>query len=444
MAFQLPNPGDVQGQAQSGMNLINQIQQGDSTALMQAGITLGGSVLGKGAAVLTDVLGGAMEGFAIDGPVGAAVGAVVGFVEAAGGLISGGSDQVVKFYGLSDATQTITRAVLGMANQQTAVLSGNPQGWAMADYCAITYPPNTSTRPEKFMSLMKSAAGFVASNGFFDVVGYGQYPKSTNNGPTSVANALCSGGKAGSYGAPCNDTTGAQFLKNQVALCTPVWFDWSQQTQIGDCTADLYFGSGGAGGDVATLESRWIQSTFAQGGLTQTEIVQRALARLPDPLYWSADLYGCAISSGTFGTGFATYYYNLDLLNAMATVLMMRSMGASTQAVVSELLIQSAIINQNGAKDPGGNPLPGNPSANHAGFYSLLNDHIAMAQAENAAIAAAASAELSTAGMVGAVAAGATAAILVGILGYSAYTKTSPMTVTREAVTRIQRLRRFA
>jgi hypothetical protein len=449
MAFQLPSPGDVQAQAQSGMNLINQIQQGQVGSLLDAGIALGANAVGgPGAAVLMDVVGGALSGFAMAGPMGAAVGAVEGFAEAVISLFQGGPDQVTGFIGLSAATQTITKSVVGLAGQHPAILTGNPQGWAMADWAATAHPPKSSKNASKFFSLMKSTAKYVASQGFLGSSIPGEIaPTSTNGGPTSIANALCSGGTAsgnaaagGGYHVSCNDFTAAQFLGNQVSLCTPIWFDWSQQSQIADCTADLYFGSGGAGGDASTLESRWIQSTFAQGGLTQAEIVAQAMSKLPDPLYWAADLYGCAMSSNG---GFATVYYNLDGLNAMATILMMRSAGASTQAIVSELLIQSAILQQNGNKAPGGTPLSGNMAENHAVFYSLLDDHIRMAQAENAAIAAAAGAQLSTAGKVGAVLAGATGALLVGILGYSAYTKTSPMVVTREAVARTERLRRF-
>jgi hypothetical protein len=449
MAFQLPSPGDVQGQAQSGMNLINQIQQGQIGSLLDAGIATGASAIGgPGAAVLMDIVGGALSGFAMAGPMGAAAGAVEGFAEAVISLFQGGPDEVTGFVGLSAATQTITKSVLGLLGQHQAILSGNPQGWAMSDWAATVFPPNSSPNASKFMSLMKTTAKYVASQGFLGVGMPGEVPPtSTNGGPTSIANALCSGGSAsgsvaagGGYSVPCNSFSAQGFLNDQQPLCTPVWFDWSQQGQIADCSSDLYFGSGGAGGDPSTLYNRWVESTYAQNGLTQAQIVARAMQQLPDPLYWSVDLYGCAVSSNG---GYATTYYNLDGLNAMATILMMRSSGASTQAIVSELLIQSAILQQTGNKVPGGASLPGSANDNHCVFYSLLDDHIRMAQAENAAAVSAAGAQLSVAGKVGAVALGATGTILAGILAYSVYSKTSPVTVTRETVARVERLRRF-
>ena len=434
MGFQLPNPGDIQGQAQQGLTLINQIQSGNTSALLQAGVSLLGAIPGSGGAILQDAIGGAFSGFAMGGPCGAVIGGIVGLAEGVESVIAG-ADAVTSVLGVSKATQIIGARVASLSNKNVAVLSGNPQGWAMADWVSFAHPPNTSGNAAGFMTLMKNVAGYYVS--VVDPVGPAAFEpymfQDGDGNPNCIANALC-----GSNSAPaCNQYTAKQFLGKQGPLCTPVWFNWYQPSNIVDCNHYLSFGSGGAGGDAAALLSTWQQSTYAQGGLSQADIVQRAIATLPDRLYWSYDLYGTTLPSGV--GGWQTIYYNVDLMNAMATVLMMRSAGGSTQTIVSELLIQSAILAQSGGVDPSGNPLPGNLTQNQYGFHRFVDDHIKMAIQENAA----AGTSLSTSDMVGAVATGATLTVLAGILGYSAYTKQSPVAATGALLARGRRLGRW-
>jgi hypothetical protein len=138
----------------------------------------------------------------------------------------------------------------------------------------------------------------------------------------------------------------------------------------------------------------------------------------------------------------------------MATVLMMLSIGASTQSIVSELLIQAAILAAHGQDSPNESafpypgywkqsfwsvPLSSIVSNVQYGFHRLLGDYIRLANKENAALVAPAA--ISTAGSIGAVLAGAAGTVLVGILGYSAVTKTSPIETTKLALARAGRLR---
>jgi len=276
---------------------------------------------------------------------------------------------------------------------------------------------------------MQAVSRYVASTiqpGFEELTLSGPYSQNDSGDPSNIANALC--GTQWQMTPRCNNYTPAQFAAWQKPLCTPVWFDWYQPGQIVDCEKDLFFGSGGAGGNVSALLQTWINSTYAQNGLSQQQIVQRAIASMIDPMYFGSDLYGLPMPSGFSGWG--TAYYNTDLLNA----------GASTQAIVSELLIQSAILAAHGGQDPTGNKLPGDVKLNQYGFHQLLDDHIRMAQTENALIppAPAPPAGLSTGAQIATVFGAAGATMAVGLLGYSAYTKQSPADVLRGLRSRIR------
>lgn len=444
MAFQLPNAGDIEGQVQSGNNLISQIHSAanDPTAsagLLEAGISLVANAIGgPGGAVLTDALGGAMSGFAMAGPMGAVAGAIVGLAEGILGLFQG-ADAVVATVGVSAATQTISAAVQAIGAQHPDILTGKPQGWAMADWAAFARPPHTTKNSKTFFAMMQAVSRYVASTitpGLSELAMSGPYAQNDSGDPSNIANALC--GTQWQMTSRCNNYTPAQFAAWQKSLCTPVWFDWYQPGQIEDCEKDLFFGSGGAGGNVSALLQTWINSTYAQNGLSQQQIVQRAVSSMIDPMYFGSDLYGLPMPSGFSGWG--TVYYNPDLMNAVATVLMMRSAGASTQAIVSELLIQAAILSAHGSQDPSGNKLPGDVKLNQYGFHQLLDDHIRMAQTENALIppVSTAPAGLSTGAQIATVFGAAGATMAVGLLGYSAYKKQSPVDVLQGLRSRIR------
>jgi hypothetical protein len=438
----MPNPGDVQGKAAAGSQLIQQLQDGDTDSLLQAGISLADNILGgsKIGGVLLGGLSGALSGFAMAGPTGAVIGFTIATVEGIT-TMNQGADAVTETLGLSYATNTITGNIAALAAMGKDLWTGNPQGWAMADYCAFAFPPNTSKNAAGLETCMTNIAQYVVqANPAFSSTGYTDLCSGTY-WPT-----MGPGQSGGSVGV----TTAGQLLRDQVPLCTPVWFDWYNPSTIKDCSQFLYFGSGGAcpavlgscgsgGATPEQLKTVWLKAMNAANGLSAQQIYQQAVAQLPDRLYWSSDLYGVAGPSGS--SGFATTLYNVDLINAMATVLMMRSCGASTQAIVSELLIQTALLVKTGGHDVNGNAMPGDVTLNQYGFHRFVDDHIKMANAQNAAanppLVTSTGVPLSTSGMLGAVTAGVTGTILAGILGYSAYTRTSPLVVTRNAYGRV-------
>lgn len=94
---------------------------------------------------------------------------------------------------------------------------------------------------------------------------------------------------------------------------------------------------------------------------TQSQVLSRALARLPDPLYISADLYAQQTQNDT-------WYYNTSGLVAVSTILGLLAVGASTRAIVSELLLQYKTLTSNGEQT--------------AIVQSLIDDYISLAKYE--------------------------------------------------------------
>jgi hypothetical protein len=413
MSFQLPAPGDIQGQIQAGQNLAQQIEQasgpdGDPSALLGEGIAIAGTAVGGTEGIALSTIGGELAGFAMAGPVGAAIAFLGSYVAVLSSYVKS-SDTAVA-YGVSKATETISARIAGFGKPVGSGPNiGAPGGWSAADWSAFARPPSTTNNPSK--------AAAINANGR-------QYLWNSVAGK-SLKPGIATGNQL------------HQWISSQKPICTPIWFYWSDPNKIVDCDSDLYFGKGGAGGSVGTLKNRWIQGTTSTAGMTQSQIVDAAIPRLPDPLYWAADLYGTIGPGNMFGSGYSTVYVNVDLLNAMATVLTMLSMGASIRAVLSELLIQSYILSVQGSQDTSGGKIA-NAGMNQYGFHQLVDDYIRMAQAQQTAT----STDLSTGAKIGAVLAGATGAILVGILGYSAVTKTSPVQTTRLALARAGQLRR--
>jgi hypothetical protein len=131
----------------------------------------------------------------------------------------------------------------------------------------------------------------------------------------------------------------------------------------------------GAGKEAApALYTRLVASTVPLSNkISQKACVELALRRAPDPLFFSADLYGC-IPNNSY-----TIYYNIDLLNALATVLAMISHGASSRAVACELLTQANILQETQAL---GHHV-GDPANVSPGFRALLDDYLALAHAED-------------------------------------------------------------
>lgn len=391
--FAMPPVGDYESQASAGEALISKCEAGDQQSLLAAGVALVdlfGSAGKEAVSILTDAYGGAMTGLAMAGPIGAMAGGLLGALEGASSMWNP-SDSVVELLGVSAATQTITARVQGLIGASPNPWNNNPQGWAMADYCSAALPVRASRLAGLSIPLVEYCAALGArsakpSDCRVDKQGPhlwgGLFGNATGQFLTWYQSAAVHGASHGDLGDNAPSNALSIDLATQPPLCTPVFFLWAQSSQIQDCESDMFFGSG-QDVNLSALRSAWIQSVYARGGLSQAEIVRRAIAKRPDPMWWASSLYGYVMSSGAFGAGFSTVYMNPDLTNAMATELGMRSCGASSMAIASELLMQSAILRRSGSVDPSGNPLPAGPPARYA-FHKFVDVAIARVLAENA------------------------------------------------------------
>jgi len=420
VAFQLPSASDVQAQKQAGENLAQQIElaaggnQDAVNSLLEAGIAIAGNAIGGLGGDAVAMVGGALAGLAMAGPMGAAIAAVGAFAQDVVSAFSAGVD-TSHAVGASEATATIANRIQAMGIPVGLGPNiGKPGGWSAADWSAFARPPSSTKNTQKLLSIARNGWNYAWNQTMGgNVPGNMPYP-----------------GLAPQFSTP------SAFASFQQPLCTPVFFYWTQPSNIVDCVQDAAFGSGGAGGSVSTLKQRWVQGTTPRLGLSQSQIVEAAIPRLPDPLYWSGMLYAAVGMSGL--SGYSTTYTNVDLLNGIATWLTMLCAGASMQAVVSELLLQSYILGQQGDQDTSGNPIK-NPSQNQYGFHQLVGDAISIAQQENAAMPVA-SVGFPLSGQIGAFFAGASGMALAAILAYSLFTRTSPLVVTRMAVQRVRSL----
>ena len=357
------------GQAQALLNTASKATGGDTAAIQSilgAGVTLlpaGSTASGVARTLLTGsqlagafagVAGALASGAALGGPIGAAVGAAAGLVSAVQTLFSG-------YQGLkmspSQAAQEMyeKRAAWQVANVGFA--SNEPAGWTLCDYLAVKYPPSTTTRqsdlwnaraqtltevwatsqalgisvstPDKFVLLdkAKSAADLVA---WFQA-GALPYAGVSSDGQSIV------------YGMPGNPFTAKEFASEVRPLCTPVFFNWGNPSSIQDCLLNelqTYL-------PLAQLSLLWkddiIPLTSNGQSLSKDTIAARAYARRPDPLYFAADLY-------VFQNGWGspeTILVNCEALTMMSTILGMLEVGASTRAILSELLLQQSLIATN-------------------------------------------------------------------------------------------------
>lgn len=459
--FQLPQAGDVSGQLASGQTLLNQINAGDWSSLASEGMYFANKL--GGANPILSAAAGAMSGLLTTGPTAAGFAAMaVVDIEAIGASSFGGYQGIAAVFGVSNATTATAGAIASTGG--VSLLDQKPLGWHMADYLAFACPPKTSKR----LSILANILNQVGPTLF--VYGWGK-------------NAISAGDltKSGWYptGSNCGTDDQPQGCIPIVPVCTPVIWNWMNGNNIQDCSYNLYFGTGGAGGNPAALKAKWLSNTSVSSGLTQAQILEAAITRAPDPFYWAAIMYGAYYNVGQWdldpGGSSETCLWQPDLLNGLATVLGMRCKGASTQSVALELLLQQLRLKTLG-QQPGYSPsvaksptqveaiamsavgLPGTT----AGFQQLLDDHLNLAKLENDIAAGIVqpiagmtlmeqatttslpmtpvSVSLSTASKVGAVLAGAGVALAGGILVYSAVTRTSPVTTVELAYARTRRL----
>jgi hypothetical protein len=428
--FQLPSANNVQAQVQAGGQLVQQIEAaagGDAGAissLLAAGVAIAGNAGGEAGQVVS-MIGGAFAGFAMAGPVGAAISIVGSLASMIGNLKGLDTAQAL---GASVGTATISSNI-----QQLKIdvgfgpNIGKPGGWSVADWSAFARPPSSTKNADKLLTITKNAWKWIGEN--YNSDEFVLYSVTSRNRLQTSYGPIVD---LPSFPSVLASVSPETWAKQQLPVCTPVWFYWSVPGAIIDCENDILFGSGGAGASVDALQQRWVQGTTPAHGISASQIVSSAISRLPDPLYWSAALYAYSSVSGF--SGYETFYYNVDLLNAIATVLTMLAAGASTKAIVAELLLQSYILSVQGETDASSGQKIPDVAANQYGFHQLVSDYIELAQQEEATgqvtqpVPASFWSGWSTPEIV---AASVGVAAVAGVLGYSAYSGQSPVEIVK-------------
>jgi hypothetical protein len=164
----LPNAGDVNGYLSKGNDLLknaNSAIQGNASAvagLVADGVTVISRTAGGSSPVGTiavDILGGAISGFAMGGPVGAVGGALAGMAAAAQSLSGGGSAQGGLHLDAGGKAVQMHLLNWRVPNEDVAlnpsVGGPNPVGWALYDYMAqvAARAPSMTGQPGRGLSI---------------------------------------------------------------------------------------------------------------------------------------------------------------------------------------------------------------------------------------------------------------------------------------------------
>lgn len=387
----IPNPGDINAQAAQAQQMSSQIAAAaggsvPTTALLSAGVTLLSASGNKEIQqVATDLFGGASAGFAVGGPYGAIVGAAAGTVQA---ILSIGTYEGAQTYIFTQGEQAIYKRLGEWLDTSVGqgISSGLPQGWYGSDYAGATIEAagwGATKRPNFLWHLLQETEKDLAKGP--GIQGDASLPDTENLYLGSVL-APSGGVLEGTMGQiESGDPQGKATAMAGPPLCTPVFWYFANPSAIQDCILNEWFGyavppyAGGSSGSAPPLRGTpsapgvldnwerdvvpppaWVKRWGPVGA--QKEVVKRARGVLPDPLYFNSALYAQQL-------GPKTYYYNCGGLIALASILGMRSVGASTRAVVSELLLQrQTLVGGGGCVCPV--------------FQALLDDHLALAQHE--------------------------------------------------------------
>jgi len=343
----LPAPGNITNQMSQGQAIFSQVSTAGNTLaqggqvdnstvsnLLGAGVTLAANRLGGGVGTLMRTLvtigSATASGFAVGGPFGAAAGAIAGALTSLFSGIFGSNAPTYQGVVFADnpGADALYKYVYQWSQMagHSGVESLLPQGQTLSDYLSANFPPQTTQRP-RFMWWLAAYEGggatiFLATDP----------PIPPNN---EEAASYTPGGGAWPLDAT-DDANAGEYLKVVAPLDTSIFWEWAQPGQ-GATSAETYtedFGSQGT----ATMDLL-VADTAAGQGRSASDIIASAIRRRPDPLFWASDLYVTQIADqGTTNIG------QCETLSAMATVLGLLAVGASTRAIVTELLLQQKLL----------------------------------------------------------------------------------------------------
>ena len=374
----LPTAQSLSAQNTQGQDLLHTAESaigGSSNAaqsLLSAGVTLASSAVSGGSVGTAIKVGFSLvnlgiavaSGAAVGGPIGAVAGAVSQLVSSV--LTGGGATLIVE--PSEAAKQVYANRQAWSTTGHAGGLTGKPQGWTLADYLASKYPAKTTKRAgDLWLARSTSWAEFTAAN---QAAGQGD-----TDSPSHRLAEFMLGGHDGVFGngalafvqsAGVTPWSAKIYAAMVQTVATELLFHWGELTEddftpspkgtptslakkddLGVLVAmpsvsDLH---GLARNDIIPL-------TSGKTTLSRAEIWKSAIDRRPDALYWDADLY---IWNYTTGGTFSltekswTTLYNLEALNMLSTWCAMLQAGASTRAILSELLLQQySIASQSG------------------------------------------------------------------------------------------------
>jgi hypothetical protein len=348
--------------------LLNAAKAADGSTLLQAGVTIAQNLGGEAGVLARQIVsvGSAVaSGFAVGGPYGAAVGAVVGLAGILGTIFEGyqGVYPVNPTQGEQKLYELQVQWYTNIPKNKGAEFQ-NPQGWTLYDYLVRAHPPNTTTRGQDLYNL-KGYGTPLGLKGPKSVWGHVRSSDGTGSDPlflntyASPADYLARGGVGGD---------GYQHVALQ-GLCTPVFWFWGQAAEIQDCLLNEWFGVSPF--SLATYKQYAVNDIFPTSDRSAADIFASAVARAPDPLYFDANLY--AVQGSPMTAQYEhTVFFNPAGLIAVSTVLGLLQVGASTRAIVSELLFQQKVLHDTDGSIP---PL----------VQMLVDDYTKLGKAEDAA-----------------------------------------------------------
>jgi hypothetical protein len=488
-------PGNLSSQLTQGQNLFGAIQNAVggvasgsginpqmAAMLLNQGVTVSDQLTQQGGAVgnfVRDVMtiGAAAAAGACAGGVGAAVGAIAAALEIAiQGLFGGGPQNQIAYNpvsptgGGSEPTSGAKR-IYQFVQQwcqmpaNAGLFSGNPFGWTYYDYISRKYPPSSTppSQQSQLWSLVEANINRAAQStsnpnqpytlGIVDEAG-SILASGTNFTSNFAVNYFlanyyeygpCSTSSYDPFEASCVvpgtldwSNPSSTYMKVVQPVGTPILWWWAQPNGSGsggaspgdgivDVMHNEWFGTSNQDDDDRYYD--WQQDTTPIQGrdgrtISASDIMSYAIANRPSPMFYASDLYV------TQASGPNELFGNCAAMSGVAMVCGLLAAGGSCQSIVSELLMEQNFLQH---MDGGVPPL----------FRALVEEYIAKAAIERAlassGVPAGPSSFWSTpGGEAAAVALGALGAGAVGVLGYSAYMRQSPLVVLENIGSRIR------
>lgn len=372
----LTNKATQLGQAQQILHLSEGAIGGnasDAQALLSAGVTLassagpGGATLGAALKVglsLVNVGMAIASGAAMGGPIGACAGAVAELVS---DVLSPTPPQLIRQPSQA-ATETYNARKQWYSTGHVGGATNKAEGYSFFDYLGQAFPAHKTLRTQDlFYARSQSWAEYIDANiaaghgddnlaARLDDFYHGRAAGLYGNGAKLFAVNFA---KDQPTGWPGKDASAYAAMVQTVATNIPfLWGDLAEtDLQPSPSTTPKALASRDYWGVATAMPSVKDLLTLAQDDiipltsngktLTRSQIWDSAVKRRPDPLYFAADLYVWGNTTGgswSLTQSSWTTLYNLEALNMLSTWCAMLIGGASTRAILSELLTQQMSI----------------------------------------------------------------------------------------------------